>query len=274
MRFKYIGTGAKEGIPSLFCACPICTNARVKGGREHRHRSSALLDEDLLIDLSPDTFSQAIAFSLNLSKIKYILFTHTHPDHFYIQELANARPPYALRPTGSKISVFASGPALAKLREDLSEKKVQALAEYINFIELTPFKRHEFGDYAVTPLMARHNTNSPFIYMLEKEGRRILYANDSGFFPEETWDFIAGLRFDFVTLDCTHGIDNGTPGHMCIEDNITVKRRMFQQGNLDQKTRFAATHFSHTCGLNYFELDERLRLCGITTAYDGLEIKI
>ncbi len=274
MKLTYLGTGASEGIPALFCNCSVCSNARVKGGREIRHRSSALIDGNLLIDISPDIFSQAISQNLDLSRLKHVLITHTHYDHFYVRELLNIRPPFSKRPVRSKLDVLASPPAIETIKNDLGPEKFVLLADYVNFTGLNPFERFVVGDYTVTPVHARHGTSMPFIYIIEKDGRRILYANDSGFFPEVTWDFIAGIHFDFVTLDCTHVTDNGTPGHMCIEDNITVKKRMFQQGNINNKTRFAATHFAHNSQLTYFEVDERLRLHGIITAYDGLEMNI
>lgn len=28
MKLQYLGTAAAEGIPALFCSCPVCTAAR------------------------------------------------------------------------------------------------------------------------------------------------------------------------------------------------------------------------------------------------------
>jgi phosphoribosyl 1,2-cyclic phosphate phosphodiesterase len=274
MILKYLGTGSSEGIPSLFCGCKVCANARAHGGRDARHRTSAMVDGELLIDLSPDTFSQAINLELDLTRLKQNLITHTHFDHFYVRELLNLMPPFAERSNDTKMALLASAYALAEIKKEIPADKLKLLSEYVDFIEMKPFIPCTSGSFTITPVKARHTAPSSFIYIIEKEGRRLLYANDSGFFPENTWDFIGGVYFDFVSLDCTHLVQSGTPGHMCIEDDITTKKRMFQQGNVDSRTRFAATHFSHNGGLNYYEIDERLRLYGITTAYDGLEIKI
>ena len=35
----FLGTGAAEGIPTPFCRCRVCENARKKGGKEVRMRS-------------------------------------------------------------------------------------------------------------------------------------------------------------------------------------------------------------------------------------------
>ena len=57
MIVKYLGTGAAEGIPAVFCHCNICKHARQKKGRNIRTRSQALIDGKLLIDFGPDTFT-------------------------------------------------------------------------------------------------------------------------------------------------------------------------------------------------------------------------
>ena len=59
-----------------------------------------------------------------------------------------------------------------------------------------------------------------------------------------------------------------------MEDNVTVKRRLFQQKSATARTRYLATHFSHTSGFLHRPLEERLRLYGIGVAYDGLEVEI
>ncbi|MDY3723971.1 MAG: hypothetical protein SO003_01205 [Candidatus Borkfalkiaceae bacterium] len=39
MKIKYLGTGACEGIPSLYCKCFVCENARKKLGKENSHEN-------------------------------------------------------------------------------------------------------------------------------------------------------------------------------------------------------------------------------------------
>ena len=36
MKVCYLGTGAAEGIPALFCKCSYCEGVRVRGGKEVR----------------------------------------------------------------------------------------------------------------------------------------------------------------------------------------------------------------------------------------------
>lgn len=57
MKLIYLGTAAFEGIPAIFCSCPICNEARILGKRNIRTRSQAIINDDLLIDFNPDTFT-------------------------------------------------------------------------------------------------------------------------------------------------------------------------------------------------------------------------
>ena len=90
MRIKFLGTGASEGIPSLFCNCPVCKNARKEGGRELRSRSGVLLDNDLLIDFSNDMLMNAMRYGIDCTAIRNILISHSHSDHLYVNDKRGA----------------------------------------------------------------------------------------------------------------------------------------------------------------------------------------
>ncbi len=36
MKLKILGSAAAEGVPALFCVCPVCQAARENGGRDIR----------------------------------------------------------------------------------------------------------------------------------------------------------------------------------------------------------------------------------------------
>ncbi|MBQ1264363.1 MAG: hypothetical protein IIY04_02985, partial [Oscillospiraceae bacterium] len=87
MKLTYFGTSAAEGFPALFCNCEYCQNARRLGGKNIRTRSQSLINEDLLIDLPADTYAHFLANDVQGHKIKYLLVTHSHPDHLYPMNL-------------------------------------------------------------------------------------------------------------------------------------------------------------------------------------------
>ena len=85
MKVRYLGTGAAEGIPALFCECEFCKLAR-SGKERVRSRSQIILDGELSVDFPPDAFYHGAVFGAELFKIKYLLITHSHMDHFYAHD--------------------------------------------------------------------------------------------------------------------------------------------------------------------------------------------
>ena len=83
----FLGTGAAEGIPTPFCRCRVCENARKKGGKEVRMRSGFRVSRELLIDFGPDLFAGCVKTGTDLYDLKYLLITHTHEDHLDIGNL-------------------------------------------------------------------------------------------------------------------------------------------------------------------------------------------
>ncbi len=68
MKLTYLGTGAAEGVPSLFCQCDNCKQSRALGGRNIRSRSQALINGELLIDFPADTFWHFIKYNFDCEK--------------------------------------------------------------------------------------------------------------------------------------------------------------------------------------------------------------
>ncbi len=81
MLLTFLGTGSAEGYPNAFCRCGNCERARTLGGRSLRKRSSALINDDLLIDFGPDIMTASFMHSRSLASVRYCLQTHSHADH-------------------------------------------------------------------------------------------------------------------------------------------------------------------------------------------------
>jgi phosphoribosyl 1,2-cyclic phosphodiesterase len=75
MIFQFLGTAAATSVPLVFCNCELCKQARINKGKDIRKRASAIINNELLIDLGPDICSQAEMYNIDLSNIKYLLQT-------------------------------------------------------------------------------------------------------------------------------------------------------------------------------------------------------
>ena len=157
MKLKYYGTGAGYGLPEVFCDCRICRHARENGGKNIRTRSMALLDGCLAIDLSVDTFHHCAFAGLDMRKVKHVLVTHSHHDHFFTSDLFSR-----VRGMEEPVNFYLSEASGRGVRATVEKHKAEfaagtrdpkawTLAE-VHTLEY--FKTIEILDYKITPLPA------------------------------------------------------------------------------------------------------------------------
>lgn len=276
MEILYMGTAAAEGYPALFCNCQRCVAARKLGGRNIRTRSQALIDEKILIDFNADSLYHSNKYGIDFTYINTLLITHTHPDHFYESDLATRRKGMAYLENCQKLNIYGS----CDLRAPLDCPDImQEDKEYgCNFNAVLPYKPFYVEGYKITALRANHGTVNPYMYIIEKDGKSILYAHDTGLFLEEVWKYIveSKAKFNIVSLDCTEGtakIDYDS--HMNFERNIITKQRLIENGAADNRTEFVLNHFSHN-GTNtlYEEFSRIAGKEGFNVSYDGMRVLI
>src|SRR4051794_5463009 len=75
MRLRFLGTAAAEGYPDPFCDCEYCRQARERGGKSLRRRSSALIDDVLLIGPGPDLPAACLSEGVSLVGLRSCLQT-------------------------------------------------------------------------------------------------------------------------------------------------------------------------------------------------------
>jgi len=273
MKIRYLGTAAAEGIPAIFCNCNVCTTARKLGGKNLRTRSQALINDVLLIDFPPDTYMHYLTYNFDLPNITNLLVTHSHTDHFYATDLEMRCEPLAY-PNPPIMHIYGNN----AVREMFYNKMPSTYNVINNFeiINATPFVTMKVGDYEVTPLLANHDKKEEcLIYIINQGDKTLLYANDTGDFPQATWEYLKNNKqyFDLVSLDCTMMKFTEGTNHMGLQDNIKVKEKLFDIGIANKDTIFVVNHFSHNGGWTNEELDKYTKNEGFLASYDGLEIK-
>lgn len=95
MQIHFLGTAAFEGIPSLFCQCDTCKQARELKGKNIRSRTSVIIDNVLKVDFPPDTLYHSHRYGLDMNQIQDLLVTHSHSDHLYAEDMAIRAEGYA-----------------------------------------------------------------------------------------------------------------------------------------------------------------------------------
>ena len=282
MKLTYIGTAAAEAIPGLFCECSFCEKARKLKGREYRRRSGAVINDDLMIDFSPDAYTGTLSLGIRLNELKYVIFTHSHADHFSLKELEYRRTPvYAVLPEDrEKLKVFGN----RNIEDGLKKYYGVYLPDQgFEFTFVPPYVPFQIGQYTVTPLSAHHcPPEDAYIYLIENNGTTLLYANDSGMLTEPTFEYLKGRKLDIVSLDCTLGHSLHETGHMGFKANLKVKKILEENGCIKEDTVFVSHHFSHN-GLRadepgevdwtYDNFMEMAKPHGFIMSYDGLVIE-
>ena len=285
MKIRFLGTAAAEGIPSLFCTCDHCKYARKAKGKAVRTRSGAIIDDVLKLDFGPDSYVHMLNNDLAYSDVHSVLITHSHEDHFLPTDLAFRRDGFSHLPENDPpMTVYGN----AKVGEMLEEHMCKELA----FGLMKPFVPVKIEGYTVTALQGVHcrttaaetfpvtfegetvyRSEDALFFLVEKDGKSILYAHDTDEFTPEDMDFLAGKKIDLISLDCTNAAYQADYiGHMGAADNLRMREKLLANGAADEHTVFVANHFSHN-GMVPQEMLEEL-MPGFVVAYDGLTMEV
>lgn len=274
MKVTFLGTAAAEGWPAVFCECSSCKRAREQGGKNIRTRSSCLIDEKYMVDFPPDTYYHELNGDLALSRVEYLLVTHSHDDHFYPEDIMMRKEPYA---HFDKPPLVVYGNRAVQAKFDRVNRMEKEQNNRIVFQPVELFQTYSVGEAEVTPLTADHTPGEHcLLYRITLHGKTLLYGHDSGIFPEQTFEYLAksGRRIDAAILDCTDGPGSSEHYHMGFPACRRVKQRLVEEGCADEHTKFIISHFSHNGGYLYDELKAMADPYHFITAYDSMQITI
>lgn len=274
MKIKFLGTAAAEAIPGIFCDCETCKKSRELGGKNIRTRSQAIIDNKILVDFPADTYMHSIIHNIELSKIKTCIITHSHTDHLYPAELW-ARGPGIAYTDNETLTMYAPKDAYRKISDAILKFGFDE-THCVKAQKVCPFVPFEAEGYKFTPLKANHDPlSTPVIYLIEKDGKSMLYANDTGLFPDETVEYLkkSGVALDFVNFDCTGGTIEKIPysAHMAINEVASMREILKANGNITDDTKCVLTHFSHNGTPVHDEMSAAGAKLGFDVAYDGVE---
>lgn len=272
MKLQYLGTAAAEGIPGIFCECPVCKEARQKGGRFIRTRSQALIDDRLLIDFNADTYLHVLRYNVDLPHIRSVLITHSHSDHCYPADFGMRRPGFAITDgTCPEVLTVYGSEAVGRKMEDA----VKGAGGAVAFRKVEPYETFDVEGYTVTALPARHDPNAgPLFYVISDGTSAMLYGHDTGYYFDEVWAYFKEkkLHLDLVSMDCTEANRIiGYDAHANVERDALIRTRLLEDGVADDKTVFVMNHFSHNGGdVSYDTFLPIAAENGCIVSYDGM----
>jgi phosphoribosyl 1,2-cyclic phosphate phosphodiesterase len=274
MIIKILGSAAAEGVPALWCECETCRQARLNAGKDIRRRTSYLIDDDTLVDFGPDAFFQTVQFNIDLTRIKRILFTHSHNDHLNAVDLEWRRRGFSI--VNHKIKLFGNAKVMERIRESTGQS-----FETLN-LETTVIAAGKVvadGDLTIIPIEAQHAEDEQSLnYVLSRNSQQILIANDTGWWRQESWDMIAKFKLDAAIIECTYGLSPNNiecrDGHMGAKASAKFRDMLKSSGAITDNTQVLVNHFSHNGLPIHKDMSRFFTPLGISVAYDGLILEI
>jgi phosphoribosyl 1,2-cyclic phosphate phosphodiesterase len=268
MTIRLLGTGAAEGIPAFLSGTRVSEYARTHGGKDIRTRCAALIDGSLKIDLPPDTLHHIHRDRLDARDWTCLVFTHSHDDHFAIQELQ-----YALYPFSNLEylcwTIYGNAAVCSKIATAYPNWPMDV-------VEIRSFEPFSHGPYLVTPVKANHQEDEESLNLvIERDGKALIYATDTGVWAEETWEYLKRFRADALVIECTEGLASTAYwGHLDVPETIQVVERLRRDGILKDGSIVTTTHHSHNGPATHAELEAALNPHGILVGYDGMEFEV
>lgn len=288
MRLCFLGTGAAEEVPSVWCNCRMCRRIRELGGRNRRRNACAYLEPGIIIDHPPTLTSQAWDAGIDLSRVNHVVFTHGHMDHFYPHLFRWRQGDGSAEPQGPApvvprydelppLTVYGSEKIVSDVLASLRGNSPEALNMTLQAVRIgQPFA---VGEYTFTAIPCNHPVpnDTAFNYIIEdRDGRTLLYGLDGGLPPQEAWGYLEGRRLDAVILDATIGFGDSraASNHMSLAGVREVTGRLREMGVLPAGCPVVLSHINAHHWPPHDEAEALVAQEGFVLSYDGMWLEI
>lgn len=256
----FLGTGTSMGVPTLGCACAVCTSA---DPHDQRLRPSVALrwtntesERVVVIDTGPDFRQQALR--AGLPRVDAVFYTHGHADHILGMDDLRPFSFAAYHRDGEPVPLYAD-PETTAVLERVFDYTFSPQATYPTRakVQLMPVEPHNLVhgvDFVHVPLLHGDMGISGFRF------GNAAYLTDVSAIPEASFDLLRGL--DLLVLSALRHVPH--PSHATVEQALGWAARIGARHTW-------LTHIAHDLGHDATNraLPENVRM-----AYDGLSVPI
>ena len=223
MKITFLGTGAADW----------CLAIR-DGKKVERKYSSALINDELLIDPGPGVLDALKVNKIEFSSVKYVLNTHDHDDH---------------------------------MNRDNLKVLTNCGAQFINTENPGVYK---FGKYTVEAVKANHATAC--VHFLVSDGNsKLFYGLDGAWITYEEYKAIKKEKVDLGVFDATIGFVEGD--YRVFEHNNLNMVIEMKNSLSDYIDKFCISHMAYTLHDDHETLTENMKKYNIDVACDGMTIE-
>ena len=258
----FLGTGAADWPLKNY---PDDSSPLLSG--EFRGYSSILINGKILVDCGPTVPKAMEAFSVDLSRLKYILITHTHRDHFSLKSIEKV-----IEMAGRKLELRV---------EEGAVDMAGPLKKFCDIRRMKVGKEFSLGKHSVLPLPANHRVSKSaekaLHFLFNLAGKHVLYALDGAWLETPSWKAIQNLQLEAVIWDGTIG---DIPGDYRVfaHNSLPMIRLMNQSlkanGVLKDSSRIILSHMARTLHPTHEKLQVKLADEGMEAAHDGMIVRI
>ncbi len=273
MKLKIVGSGGMSIIPSSFCKCKICEEAREKGGRYERLGPSLYIDDiKMLIDTPED-----IAVACNrqkISEVNHISISHSDLDHVKGIRIVEKIGYDFIKEKSMPIHFYA----LPEVIKDINNMNCDCLKYYsdvLGCISINETSHMSIDNIDIDIDMINNNTNRNItFYVIRQNEKKVIYAccNPKPFQHNEAY-FDADVFI--ISLVSDNGILNdGTKlEYAPFKDEIFTLNEIIEMKNYYRIKKVVVTHIDEIWGKSYGYYKElEKKLDNILFAYDGMDI--
>ena len=256
----FLGTGASCGVPSFYCGCKACDEAR-QNPEAARDCSDLLIRgaQNTLIDAAPELRLQLIREQV--CSVDQVVLTHGHFDHIGgVPQLEY----YVRLSSGVPIPVYAGQQTLETI-----EQQFGFMTDSLDPVHLAAHQTIELDGVRYTALPATHGGDA-FGFLIQTPATKAAYFPDTGPLSAEVLKCLEDL--DLLIIDATFSGRNWMPhSHHSIDEAVELSQRL-------KARKTYLTHLSMHYGepITLMELEQQLSVYegAIQVAHDGLKIGI
>tara|TARA_B100000989_G_scaffold295723_1_gene277351 strand:- start:764 stop:1534 length:771 start_codon:yes stop_codon:yes gene_type:complete len=256
MKFIILGCGSSMGVPR---ADGFFGNCNPKNKKNYRTRCSALiqtLEENILIDTSPDLRQQLLRHNIN--KINKVFYSHMHGDQTHgINDLRS----FYIN-SKKQINVYADNSTKKSLKNTFSYIFNGYSKEYpatlrINKLEKNFFIKHKNKKIKIKSIEVEHGKVKSNCFIIDK---KLAYISDVSKIYNKDYKFFKNLKY--LVIDCLWY--DYHPSHFNLETSLSIISKF-------KPKKAILTNLSPV--LDYNEL-KKILPNNVTPAHDGLSLKL